>query len=63
MGSALLLGFLVLVIFCKKERGLPLETRTEDRCFFSLELSEGLADSLGETLGALVEALDNAAFY
>ena len=41
VGSALLLGFLVLVSFCNKEGGYPLETRTDDRCLFSLEITEG----------------------
>ena len=30
------------VIFCTKEEGYPLETSTDDRCFFSLAITDGL---------------------
>ena len=30
------------VIFCTKEGGYPLETSTDDRCFFSPAITDGL---------------------
>ena len=30
------------VIFCKKEEGYTLETSTDDRCFFSPAITDGL---------------------
>ena len=30
------------VIFCTKEEGYPLETSTDDRCFFSPAITDGL---------------------
>ena len=40
--SSLLGAVLVFVIFCTKEEGYPLETSTDDRCFFSSEITDGL---------------------
>ena len=33
---------LVFVTFCTKEEEYPLETSTDDRCFFSSEITDGL---------------------
>ena len=33
---------LTLLIFCTKEEGYPLETSTDDKCFFSAEMTDGL---------------------
>ena len=40
--GSLLGAVLALVIFCTKEAGNLLETSTDDRCFFSLEITDGL---------------------
>ena len=41
-GSVLAVGPLVFVIFLTNEYGYPLETRTDDKCFFSLQIIDGL---------------------
>ena len=33
--------FLGFVTFCTKEEGQPFETRTDDKCFFSSEMTDG----------------------
>ena len=41
MGS-FLGAVLALLIFCTKEEGYPLETRADDKCFFSADMTDGL---------------------
>ena len=41
-GSVLAVGPLVFVMFFTNKYGYPLETRTDDKCFFSLEITDGL---------------------
>ena len=44
------------VIFCTNEEGYPLETRTDDRCFFSPAITDGLVTrSLSFCRGSRVE--------
>ena len=40
-GSAPMFGFLVLVTFCKKEKGYPLEQEQMTDVFFSLQRNRG----------------------
>jgi len=40
--GSLLGAILALVIFCTKEEGYPLETSTDDRCFYSPVITAGL---------------------
>ena len=42
MGSSLAVAFFVFVTFCTNEEGYPLETRTDDKCFFSLAIIDCL---------------------
>ena len=42
MGSSLAVGFFVFVIFCTNKEGYPLETRTDDKYFFTLAVVDGL---------------------
>lgn len=38
-----LLAIVVFVSFCTNEEGYPLETSTDDKCFFSSAIAEGFA--------------------
>ena len=40
--------FLVFVTFCTKEEGKPLETRTDDKCLFSLMTDDFFARRFDE---------------
>ena len=53
---------LVFVIFSKKEEGYPLEISTDDRCFFSLQKTDGLVIIYNETFRLVVQTLHNTAF-
>ena len=60
--SAVAVGVLVLVTFCKKDREKPLETRTIDKCFFFLEIMEGfVVRRLVHSF--FLKTLNNTAFY
>ena len=41
-GSFLVVYLLVFVMFLTNENGYPLKTRTDDKRFFSLEITDGL---------------------
>ena len=40
--GSLLGAVFVFAIFCTKEEGYPLETSTDDKCFFASEITDGL---------------------
>ena len=42
VGSLLVVGLVVFVSFRTNEEGYPFETSTDDKCFFSLEIADGL---------------------
>ena len=41
VGSLLAVGLVVFVSFRTNEEGYPFETSTDDKCFFSLEITDG----------------------
>ena len=59
MGSLLAVG-LVFVSFLTNEEGYPFETSTDDKCFFSSEITDGF---VVRCLARSYRLLDNTTFH